>query len=140
MRRYALDAFKGHIREGSPDGKGELRHKWTDLDTLDGKQAAHADGTRATVLSPSGPSRCTQSCTPSAINSRQSSSIVDRTCHARLPSLPGAVNRKLTAVAVYIALANGRCAVAKFSKSRVWDKVWTDRHTVTRRQLIPALA
>ena len=39
------------------------------------------------------------------------------------PSPPGAVNTSLPAVAVYIALADRRCAVAKFSKSSVCDKV-----------------
>ena len=46
----------------------------------------YADGTRATVPTPCRPSCCTQSCTQSSINSPQSSSVVDRTCHARLPS------------------------------------------------------
>jgi len=36
------------------------------------------------------------------------------TCHARLPSPPGAVNNIPHDVAVYIALADGRCAVANF--------------------------
>jgi len=35
----------------------------------------------------------------------------------------GAVNTRLSAVTVYIALTDGRCDMAKFSKSRVWDKV-----------------
>jgi len=41
----------------------------------------------------------------------------------RLPPSQGAVNTRPPAVAVYIALADGRCAVAKLFKSRVWDKV-----------------
>jgi len=39
------------------------------------------------------------------------------------PSSPGAVNTRPPAVAVYIAFADGRRAVAKFPKSGVWDKV-----------------
>ena len=35
----------------------------------------------------------------------------------------GAVNTTPSAVAVYIALTDRRYAVAKFSKSRIWDKV-----------------
>jgi len=46
---------------------------------------------------------------------------VDSIRHSVL--LYGAVNNKPTTVAVYITLAHDRRAVAKFSKSRVWDKV-----------------
>ena len=39
------------------------------------------------------------------------------------PSPPGVINTSLPADAVYTALADRRCALATFSKSRVWDKV-----------------
>ena len=38
-------------------------------------------------------------------------------------SPPSAFNTRLPAVAVYITLADGQCAMAKFPKSRVWHKV-----------------
>ena len=38
-------------------------------------------------------------------------------------SWSGAVNTRPPVVAVHNALADGRCAVAKFSKFKVWDKV-----------------
>jgi len=83
------------------------------------------DGIRATVLHHAQltVTLCREIDVASAMNSRRSSSTVDRTCRARLPLSPGAVNTRPTAVAVYIALANGRRAAAEFSKSRFWDKV-----------------
>jgi len=61
----------------------------------------------------------------SAVNSRRSvvESTVDRTRHVGRVAAAGAVNTRPLAVAVYIALADGRCAVAKLSESRVWNKV-----------------
>jgi len=54
----------------------------------------------------------------------QSALIVDCRPHLPcLPSLPGAVNNRLTAIAIYITLADGRHAVATFSKSTVRHKV-----------------
>jgi len=38
-------------------------------------------------------------------------------------SPPGAVNTSPLDVALYMALADGRCAVANFSRSRLRDKV-----------------
>jgi len=75
-------------------------------------------------------------------------------------SPPGAVNTRPTAVAVYIALVDGRCAVAKFTQriasvkrnlyaknkldpSNHFDTIpASDRHTdrETRRQLMPVIA
>jgi len=61
--------------------------------------------------------------------SDQQSTIIVVDCgphlHARLPSPPGAVNTRPTVrpIAVFISLADGQRAVAKFSKSRVRDKV-----------------
>jgi len=54
--------------------------------------SADANGTCTTVPTTKWPSCCTHSCTPSAINSRQSSLSlsVDRTRHAHLLLLPGA--------------------------------------------------
>jgi len=75
---------------------------------------------RATVPQPTSnrQSRCIQGWTSSAINSRRS--VVDCRPHLpRLPSPPVALNNRPTAVAVYIAQADRRRAVAKFSKSRV---------------------
>jgi len=55
------------------------------------------------------------------VNSQQS--VIDCRQHLpHLPSLPG-VNTRPTNVTVYIALANGQHTVAKFSKSRILDKV-----------------
>ena len=48
---------------------------------------------------------------------------IGRRTSAVNPAPPGAVNTIPTAVAVYIALADGRRAVATFSRSKVWDKV-----------------
>ena len=68
-------------------------------------------------LTPNRPSRCTHCY-------QQSTIVVDCRPHSpRLTSPPGAVNTRPTAVAVYIALADGQCAAAKVSKSRIWDKV-----------------
>ena len=65
-------------------------------------------------LTPSRPSRGTQSCTSSAINS--GAIVVDCRPHLPRPSSPsGAVNNRPTAVAVYIALADSRRVVDKFS-------------------------
>ena len=56
---------------------------------------------------------------------QQSAIVVDCRPHSpRLQSPPSAVNNRLTAVAVYIALDDGLRTEAKLSKScRVWDKV-----------------
>jgi len=40
-----------------------------------------------------------------------------------VPSLADGVNHRLTTVVVYIIVADGQQAMAKFSKSKVWDKV-----------------
>ena len=53
----------------------------------------------------------------------------------RLKSSRGAVNTRLTTVTVHITLANVRRAVAKFSKSRVFDKV-LEESTLIFRYLI----
>jgi len=75
--------------------------------------SAHADGTRATMpLMPNRPSRCIQQCTPCVGNRRRL--YTARAMHICCQAQP---------VAVYIALADGRRAVAIFSKSWVWDKV-----------------
>jgi len=63
------------------------------------------------------PSRRIQTWTSSAINRRRS--VVDCRSHLQhLPSSPGAVNTRPTAVAVYIALADSERVVATFLLTR----------------------
>ena len=71
---------------------------------------AHADGMHATV--PNAKPTIALYTKLHAECDQQSAVVVDcidRTCHARLPSPPGAVNTRSIAVAVYIAFADGRC-------------------------------
>ena len=78
-------------------------------------------GSARRCLMPSRSSRCTQSWrwAPSTVADRRR---LDCRPHMPRLSLPlGAVNNRTTAVAVYIALADGQCAVGKFSNSTVWD-------------------
>jgi len=94
---------------------------------------------RATVPHAKSTALYTQSCTSSAINSRRS--VVHRRSHVPCTSAvgsspPGAVNTRPTDVAVYVALADGRRAVAKFFKSRVWDKVPEGSAFIFRETLI----
>ena len=58
----------------------------------------------------------------SAKNSRRSA-VNCRLHLSHLPFSPAAVNKRLTFVAAYITLDDGQHATAKFSNSRVWDKV-----------------
>jgi len=78
--------------------------------------------TRATVtcLTPNRPSRCIQTSTPSVITSGQSSSIVGRTLavHVCRRRICRCCQQQANVVAVYIALADCRCAVAKFVEVR----------------------
>jgi len=53
------------------------------------------------------------------------------------PLLPGAVNTRPPTVTVYIAIADGRCAMANLSKSRVWDKVPEKSTLMFRDTIIP---
>ena len=53
-------------------------------------------------------------------------SAVVRRCRQHLATYavsPSAVNNRPTPVVVYVTLVNAGCAVTKFSKYRVWDKV-----------------
>ena len=57
-----------------------------------------------------------------SLNSRRSSSTGDHTSRPRRLSPPGAINKSIAAVAIYIGFVDGRLAVAKCLKSKVWNK------------------
>ena len=64
---------------------------------------------------------------------QQSAIVVDcRPYLLRLPLPPGAVNNRPIAVAVYIALADGRCLVLRFFEYRVCDKFQMELHLFWR--------
>ena len=83
---------------------------------------AHTDWTRATV--PHAQSIIALYTELHAECYQQSAIVVE--CR---PYVPCTSAVRPPAVAVYIALADSRCAVAKFSKSRVWNKV-PERSTI----------
>ena len=97
---------------------GRVKKQWTrgvnNSETLDYMQRIYRWDPRDGASRPVDHRECDQ----------QSAIVVDCRPHLpRLPSPPGAVNNRRTAVAVYIAFANGRRAVANFSKSRFLDKL-----------------
>jgi len=84
------------------------------------------------LFTPNRPSRCIQRCTPNVGNRRRLYTVrINKVLLLRLLSLPGAVNTRPPASAVYSALADSRCAKVPEGSTFIFGDILTSlKHRV----------